>query len=81
MARPTTTIRVRIETRDRLNAVASASGASAAELVDRWARQADEDLLLADAVDSWRAMSDEQLANYRAESAELDDFSADLPGY
>jgi predicted DNA-binding protein len=76
-----TTIRVPLETRDRLNALARRRGTAAGELVAELVREADERALLADAEESWaRLASDpEALAAYRAESGELAGFDAGLP--
>ena len=77
----TTTIRVRRETRERLRALSAASGAPAADLIDRWAREADEELTLASAAAAWSEVSDEQRESYRAETKELDRLASDLPEY
>jgi predicted DNA-binding protein len=75
----TTTIRVRTETRDRLNALARRRGTPAGELVDELVRAADEDALLSAAEEGWERLAASGLAAYRAESAELEAFGAELP--
>lgn len=82
MAAHTTTIRVRRDTQLRLRAVSEASGTPAAELIDRWARAADEELTLASAAAAWDSLSGEPKGRYRAETHDLDtSFPSDLPEY
>jgi predicted DNA-binding protein len=77
----TTTIRVPLETRDRLNALARRRGTAASELIAELVQQADDSALLADAERSWNDIgsSAEALARYRAESDSLELFEAPLP--
>jgi hypothetical protein len=77
----TTTIRVPTETRDRLNALARRTGATAADVVSALVRDADERTLLDDAQAAWARLGDDpaSLAAYRAESAELEAFAPPLP--
>jgi predicted DNA-binding protein len=79
----TTTIRVPVETRDRLNALAKRRGTAAGEIVAELVREADDRALLADAEESWTSLAaDPQvLAAYRAETGELGGFEAPLPEY
>jgi predicted DNA-binding protein len=79
----TTTIRVSAETRDRLNDLARRRGEAAGDVVAALVQEADDRALLAAAFDGWvrLARDDEAAARYRAESAELTAFDADLPGY
>ena len=79
--KPTTTIRIPAETRDRLNALARRRGSTAGELVAELVRDADEDALLADAAQSWARLGADPaaLAAYRAETADLDAFASELP--
>jgi predicted DNA-binding protein len=79
----TTTIRVPVETRDRLNALARRHATAAGEIVAELVRDADDRALLADAVESWNrlAADPELLASYRAETGDLSGFDAQLPPY
>lgn len=81
--RPTTTIRVASETRDRLNDLARRRGTPAGQLIDELVREADDRALLAAAVDAWERMSrdPEALAAYRAETGDLGSIEAPLPDY
>lgn len=81
--RPTTTIRVSEETRDRLNDLARRRGSSAGDLVGELVRLADEESLLADAEASWQRLASdpETLAAYRSETTQLGEFDASLPDY
>lgn len=77
----TTTIRVAEATRDRLNALARRRGATAGELVAELVRAADDDALLADAVESWDRLAGdrERRAAYRDETDRLEAFGVPLP--
>lgn len=77
----TTTIRVPIDTRDRLNALARRRGTPAGEIVAELVRDADDRALLADAEASWKrlAADAEALAAYRAEVGDLHAFDLSLP--
>jgi predicted DNA-binding protein len=79
----TTTIRVRAETRDRLNELARRRGEPAGEVVAALVEEADDRELLAAAFEDWQRLSadPETLARYRAETDELKAFDADLPAY
>ncbi|MBA2506658.1 MAG: toxin-antitoxin system protein [Thermoleophilaceae bacterium] len=79
----TTTIRVPTETRDRLNALARKRGLSAGDLITDLASQADDRLLLAEAVAGWERMAADarMLDAYRAETQGLAAFDAALPEY
>jgi predicted DNA-binding protein len=79
----TTTIRVPVETRDRLNHLARRRGAPAGEVVAALVREADDRALLADASESWERLGNDPdaLAAYRAETGGLDAFDAPLPDY
>lgn len=79
----TTTIRVPLETRDRLNALARRRGTPASEVVAELVNEADDRALLAEAEEAWKrlAADDTALAAYRNEAAELADFDAPLPAY
>jgi hypothetical protein len=79
----TTTVRVSIETRDRLNALARRRGARAGEVVADLVGKADGDALLADAEESWRQIAADPMAlgAYRAEVGALEGFDAPLPSY
>ena len=77
----TTTIRIRRETRERLRAVSAASGANVADLIDGWARAADERLTLRSAAAAWDGMDPDRGREFHVDSDDLDGFSADLPEY
>jgi predicted DNA-binding protein len=79
----TTTIRVPLETRDRLNALARRRGAAASEVVTALVNEADDRALLAEAEDGWKRLAGDPaaLAAYRSEAAELAGFDAPLPAY
>ncbi len=80
----TTTIRVAVETRNRLNDLARRRGAPAGEVVAELVRTASERALLDEAVQSWErlAADPEALAAYRAETRDLEGaFGAPLPDY
>jgi predicted DNA-binding protein len=74
----TTTIRVAMETRDRLNALARRRGATAGEIVAELVRSADEDALLEAAAEGWRRLD---VAAYRAETRALAVFETPPPPY
>lgn len=69
----TTTIRVPVETRDRLNSLAARQGAPAGEVVAKLVNAADEDALLAEIAVGFEklAANPRTLAAYRAESEEI----------
>jgi predicted DNA-binding protein len=78
----TTTIRVPVETRDRLNSLAARQGEAAGEVVTKLVNAADENAMLAEvAVGFERLAADpEVLAAYRAESEEIESgFEAPTP--
>jgi predicted DNA-binding protein len=79
----TTTIRVSLETRARLNSLARERGAPAGEVVADLVREADDRALLAAAEESWSRLSDdpESLAAYRAEAEDLHGFDVAAPEY
>ncbi len=79
----TTTIRVALTTRDRLNALARRRGTPAGQLVDELVREADDQALLEAAEESWSrtAREPEALAAYQAESRELESFGPSLSEY
>lgn len=70
MSEATTTIRVRRETRDKINRLAEAAGLSAPELLGRLVDRADDHALFAahaDAYDSLRRQEPDLLAEIEAE--------------
>ena len=78
----TTTIRVPIETRDRLNSLAARRGEPAGEVVAKLVSDADEDAMLAEAAVGFEkiAADHEGLSAYRAESKGLESgFEAPAP--
>lgn len=84
MAADTTTIRVPIETRDRLKALAARRGEPASEVVAKLVSAADEDAMLAQAgADFERLAADSvAVAAYRAESDAIGAaFEAEAPGW
>jgi predicted DNA-binding protein len=70
----TTTIRVSIQTRNRLNSLASRRGEPAGEVVAKLVNAADEKTLLAEAEAAFEALADDRdaLAAYRSEAGELE---------
>ncbi len=70
----TTTIRVPIQTRDRLKALAARRGESAGEVVAKLVGAADEEAMLAEVAAGFEKLADdpEALAAYRAESREIE---------
>jgi predicted DNA-binding protein len=81
-ATDTTTIRVPIETRDRLNLLAARRGEPAGEVVAKLVSAADEDAMLAEVAAGFEkiASDPEALSAYRAESEELESgFKASAP--
>lgn len=75
MALPdTTTIRVPIQTRDRLKALAARRGEPAGEVVAKLVSAADEEAMLAEVAAGFEKLADdpEALAAYRAESREIE---------
>jgi predicted DNA-binding protein len=79
----TTTIRVPLETRDRLNALARRRGTPASEVVTELVNEADDRALLNEAEEGWRRLAGDPaaLAAYRNEASELAGFDAELPPY
>lgn len=73
-ASATTTIRVPVQTRDRLNSLAARRGESASEVITELVRAADEEAMLEEVEAAFeRLASDrEALATYRAESREIE---------
>lgn len=80
-AADTTTIRVPIETRDRLNALASRRGEPAGEVVAKLVTAADEEAMLTEIGAGFERLARDSraLAAYRAESEALADFEAPAP--
>jgi predicted DNA-binding protein len=78
----TTTIRISVGTRDRLNALAFRRGESAGEVVAKLVSAADEDVLLAETAAAFEklARNPNMLAAYRSETRGLEaDFGAPAP--
>jgi hypothetical protein len=78
----TTTIRVPVETRDRLNSLAARRGEPAGEVVAKLVSTADEEAMLVEiGIGFERLAADPRaLAVYRAESAEIESgFEAPTP--
>jgi predicted DNA-binding protein len=73
-ATDTTTIRVPIETRDRLNSLAARRGEPAGDVVAKLVSAADEDAMLAEVAVGFEkiAADPRALSAYRAESEELE---------
>ncbi len=81
-ATDTTTIRVPIETRDRLNTLAARRGEPAGEVVAKLVSAADEDAMLAEIAAGFEklAADPKTLAAYRAESEGIESgFEAPTP--
>lgn len=81
-ATDTTTIRVPVETRDRLNALAARRGEAAGEVVAKLVSAADEDAMLAEVAAGFEKLAADPrtLAAYRAESEEIESgFEAPIP--
>jgi predicted DNA-binding protein len=81
-ATDTTTIRVPIETRDRLNSLATRRGEPAGEVVAKLVSAADEDAMLAEVAAGFEkiAADPDALSAYRAVSEELESgFEASAP--
>jgi len=81
-ATDTTTIRVPIETRDRLNALAARRGEAAGEVVAKLVSAADEDAMLAEVAAGFEKLATDPrtLAAYRAEGEEIESgFEAPAP--
>jgi predicted DNA-binding protein len=81
-ATDTTTIRVPIETRDRLNSLATRRGEPAGEVVAKLVSAADEDAMLAEVAAGFEkiAADPQALSAYRAESEGLESgFEASAP--
>jgi hypothetical protein len=81
-ATDTTTIRVPIETRDRLNSLAARRGVPAGEVVAKLVSAADEDTMLAEIAAGFEkiAADSKALSIYRAEREELESgFEAPVP--
>jgi predicted transcriptional regulator len=79
----TTTIRVPVETRDRLNEIAQRRGTPAGDVVTALVQEADDRDLLTAAFEAWERMADDPdtLQAYRAETRDLGAFEAPLPEY
>lgn len=77
----TTTIRVPVQTRDRLNALAERRGGSAGDLVADLVSAADDDALLADAEQAWHALGEVDVSQIDADAKALEAFDADPPPY
>jgi predicted DNA-binding protein len=77
----TATIRVPVETRDRLNELARQWGRPAGQVVSALVQEADDRALLAKACEDWRRMTAHPalLAAYRAEGHALDGFGTPRP--
>ncbi|HEU5143261.1 MAG TPA: hypothetical protein VFU04_08900 [Solirubrobacterales bacterium] len=78
----TTTIRVPVETRDRLNALAARRGESAGEVVAKLVSVADEDAMLDEIAAGFDKLAADptMLSAYRAEAAEIESgFEAPTP--
>lgn len=78
----TTTIRVPVETRDRLNSLAARRGEPAGEVVAKLVGAADEDAMLAEIAAGFEALAADPraLSVYRAESEEIESgFEAPAP--
>ncbi len=81
-ATDTTTIRVPVETRDRLNSLAARQGAPAGEVVAKLVNAADEDVMLVEVAVGFERLAADPgaLAAYRAESQEIESgFEAPAP--
>lgn len=80
-AADTTTIRVPVETRDRLNSLAARRGEPAGEVVAKLVTAADEEAMLAEIGASFERLARDPraLSTYRAESEGLVDFEAPAP--
>lgn len=81
-ATDTTTIRVPIETRDRLNTLAARRGEPAGEVVAKLVSAADEDAMLAEIAAGFEKLAADPttLAAYRAESEGIESgFEAPAP--
>ena len=81
-ATDTTTIRVPIETRDRLNSLAARRGEPAGDVVAKLVSAADEDAMLAEMAAGFEKIAADPgaLSAYRAESEELESgFEASAP--
>jgi predicted transcriptional regulator len=79
----TTTIRVPVETRDRLNDLARRRGTPAGDVVAELVRAASDRALLDEAAEGWRRMAADPkaMAAYRLEGRELEAFDTALPDY
>jgi predicted transcriptional regulator len=78
----TTTIRVPVETRDQLNALATRRGEPAGEVVAKLVSAADEDAMLAEIAAGFEGLAADPraLSAYRAESEEIESgFEAPAP--
>jgi predicted DNA-binding protein len=81
-ATDTTTIRVPVETRDRLNSLAARRGEPAGEVVAKLVSVADEDAMLDEIAAGFEKLAADPTAllAYRAESAEIESgFEAPTP--
>jgi hypothetical protein len=78
----TTTIRVSVETRDRLNSLAARRGEPAGEVVAKLVGAADEDAMLVEIATGFEKLAADPraLSIYRAESEEIESgFEAPTP--
>jgi predicted transcriptional regulator len=77
----TTTIRVEMETRDRLNELARRRRVPASRIVDELVREADDRALLESASEGWQRMAadSDAFASYRAQVDDLSVFDARPP--
>jgi predicted transcriptional regulator len=83
-AMDTTTIRVPIETRDRLNSLAARRGEPAGEVVAKLVIAADEEAMLIEVAAGFERLAADPtaLSAYRAESDEIESgFNAPTPGW
>jgi hypothetical protein len=76
---PTTTLRVRLDTRDRLNRLAQADRVSAPELLDRLVEKEEQDRLLSAMNSDFEQLRRDETAwaEFKAETAAWDSTSAD----
>ena len=79
----TTTIRVSVRTRDRLNALAEQRGTPAGEVVASLVEAADDDRLLVEAERAFERLAQDPpaLAAYRSETCDLDGFGGATPDW
>lgn len=75
----TTTIRVTVDTRERLNSLARRRGRSAIDVVAELVQEADDEALLEAAAQGWAALAVDPA--YPKETRELEEFDTALPEY